>query len=258
MADWPSGYGRRVLAEVDSTNAEAARIARDLTGPEWILALRQTQGRGRRGRPWADPAGNFAATLALRPDGPPKHVALLSFVAALALFDACATVAGQPQAFALKWPNDVLLNGGKLAGILLESSGAGSGVMNLAIGIGVNLHHAPAANTVEAQALRPVSLLEETGTLIEPEAFLDHLAPAFASYAKQLRDYGFAPIRTAWLDRAARLGEVATARTMRDTHTGTFETIDDTGNLVLVTAAGRVAIPAAEIFFEGGGNASGD
>ncbi|MFD1508994.1 biotin--[acetyl-CoA-carboxylase] ligase [Lacimonas salitolerans] len=255
---WPAGYGRRVLAEVDSTNAEAVRIAPTLTGPEWILGLRQTQGRGRRGRPWRDPGGNFAGTLVLRPEGPPGHVALLSFVAALALHDACCAVTGRPQAFELKWPNDVLLNGGKLAGILLESTGVGTGVAHLAIGIGVNLREVPEAATVEPGALRPVALMTETGIAVTPEECLDLLAAAFATRKAQFDADGFAPIREAWLARAARLGEDVIARTLRSTMEGRFETIDDTGNLVLVTAQGRMAIPAADIFFEGGTDASGD
>ena len=123
--DWPAGYGQRVLGEVDSTNAEAARIAGNLDGPEWILGLRQTAGRGRRGRGWADPEGNFAATLVLFPGEPAGRVALRSFVASLALLDAFVAVTGRPDGFALKWPNDVLLNGGKVAGILLEGAGQG-------------------------------------------------------------------------------------------------------------------------------------
>ena len=139
MTDWPEGYGRRVLDEVDSTLNEAARIAPTLAGPEWLLALRQTAARGRRGRAWSNPEGNFSATLALRLEGAPHQAALRSFVAALALFDACVAVTGRPDGFSLKWPNDVLLNGGKLAGILLESAGAAGSVMPLFIGIGVNL-----------------------------------------------------------------------------------------------------------------------
>lgn len=255
---WPEGYVRRVLAEVDSTMAEAQRSAHGRTGPEWILGLRQTQGRGRRGRPWVDPEGNFAATLVLPPLANPGQGAMLSFVAALALYDTCVAVTGRPEAFAIKWPNDVLLNGQKLAGILLESAGGGTGQRFLAIGIGVNLRAAPAVAEVEAQALRPVALLSEAGVSVSPEDFLDLLAPEFARYFRQFSTYGFTPIREAWLARAARVGEVITARTLRQTLTGTFETIDESGNLVLVTAKGRVALPAAEIFFDGGGDASGD
>ena len=164
--DWPAGYGRRVLASVDSTNAEAARIAPGLRGPEWILALAQTAARGRRGRPWINPAGNFAATLVMRPAESPDRVALRSFVAAVALWDTLVAATGRAGAFSLKWPNDVLLNGGKLAGILLESAGAGRSLSHFAIGIGVNLRNAPETTAVEAGMAREdvdrlTSLFEE-------------------------------------------------------------------------------------------------
>ncbi len=249
MSEWPAGYGRRVLAEVDSTLSEAARIAPELAGPEWILALRQTAGRGRRGRAWTDPAGNLAATLVMRPGEPPNQAALRSFVAALAVFDACVEVTGRADGLALKWPNDVLLNGGKLSGILLERAGQGAALSYLAIGIGVNLKSAPDTGQVAPGALRPVSLLSETGALVEPEQFLTALAASFAGHEAQFQAYGFAPVREAWLARAARLGEVVTARTGREEVTGTFDTLDTAGNLVLISARGRVSIPAADVFF---------
>ncbi|WP_299350084.1 biotin--[acetyl-CoA-carboxylase] ligase [uncultured Shimia sp.] len=254
MTDWPVGYGRRVLAEVDSTNSEAARIAPGLSGPEWILGLRQTKGRGRRGRPWSDPTGNFAGTLVLQPKEGPEVVALRSFVAALSLFDAFVGAGVRAEALSLKWPNDVLLNGAKVAGILLESAGfAGGKASHLAIGIGVNLKHAPDPGQLEARAVAPVSLLSETGVNIDAEDFLTLLAAAYARYETQFTTYGFAPIREAWLARAAKLGEVITARTSRDETVGIFETVDLAGNLVLKTSGethgGSVAIPAAEVFF---------
>ena len=134
MAAFPEGYARKVLQSVESTLDEAQRILPNLSGPTWILAHEQTAARGRRGRAWAMPPGNFAATLVL-PEARPEQAALRSFVAALALFDACVSVTGRGQDFSLKWPNDVLLREGKLAGILLESIAPGF----LAIGIGVNL-----------------------------------------------------------------------------------------------------------------------
>ncbi|UYV35955.1 biotin--[acetyl-CoA-carboxylase] ligase [Rhodobacteraceae bacterium D3-12] len=247
MNGWPDGYGRRVLDEVDSTMAVAARVVSELSGPEWILARRQVAARGRRGRAWRDPGGNFAATLVLRRDDPPGQLALRSFVAALALFDACVAVTGRAESFALKWPNDVLLNGGKLAGILLESSGQMGGQTHLFIGIGVNLSHVP--ETVDEGAVPPVSLRQALGVEVTPELFLDQLAAAFAKREAAFQTYGFQPIREAWLSRAARLGEVITARTTKDETTGTFETVDEVGNLVLSTPKGRVAIAAADIFF---------
>ena len=98
-ASFPNGYNKHVLATVDSTNAEAARIAGSLSSPTWILGLKQTAGRGRGGRQWADPQGNFAATLVLFPADPLQTRVLRSFVAAVALFDALVTLTGRAEAF---------------------------------------------------------------------------------------------------------------------------------------------------------------
>lgn len=176
-------------------------------------------------------------------------IALRSFAAALALREACIAVTGMPNVFALKWPNDVLLNGGKLAGILLESAGAGKSASHLAVGIGVNLIAVPDASQLESGATPPVSLLHETGHRVTPEAFLNHLAPAFARWENALTTIGFAPLRAEWLAHAARLGETITARTGSATHVGRFETIDESGALVLNTLTGRMAISAADVFF---------
>ncbi|MDG1069725.1 MAG: biotin--[acetyl-CoA-carboxylase] ligase [Sulfitobacter sp.] len=244
MTVWPSGYGRHVFDTLDSTLSEAARMAPTLSGPAWILAVEQTAARGRRGRAWSTPRGNFAGTLIMRRTGSPADAALRSFVASLALREAFVAVTGQDDAFGLKWPNDVLLKGGKVAGILLESLGE-----HLVIGIGVNLVHAPRPEQVEQGAVTPVSLLGATGVSVAPESFLDALAVAFARLENQYVTYGFAPIRAAWLSHAARIGEVVTARTMRDETVGVFEDVDAAGNLILVTAKGRVAITAADVYF---------
>lgn len=229
--------------------SEAARLAPHLTGPAWITAREQTAGRGRRGRNWHTKPGNFAATLVLRPDGGAAEAALFSFVAALALDEALARVAGPAARLAIKWPNDVLLNGGKVAGILLESLGAGAALSHLAIGIGVNLAHAPEGAALDRDAVPPVSLLGETGARVTPEEFLPFLAQAFARLQAQYETYGFAPIRTAWLARAARIGQTLRARTGTTTQEGVFETIDDSGAMILQTSDGRRAITAAEVFF---------
>ena len=243
VAAWPVGVDRVVLAETDSTSLEAARRAP--ARPTWIMAERQTAARGRRGRSWAMPPGNFAASLVWRPSGDAASHALRSFAASLALHDALTGmgVAG----LSLKWPNDVLLDDGKLAGILLESPAPGL----LILGIGINLIAAPDAAALEPGAVAPISLLSATGLRVTPQAMLDALAPAFATREAQLSTHGFAPIRTDWLRHAARMGETITARTMTDTHTGTFDDVDATGQLVLGTATGPRHIPAADIFFGG-------
>lgn len=219
-------------------------MAPTLRGPAWILAVEQTAARGRRGRAWATPRGNFAGTLIMPRTGPPASAALRSFVASLALREAFVQVTGQTDAFALKWPNDVLLKGGKVAGILLETLGE-----HLVIGIGVNLRHAPTPDQVEQGAVTPVSVLSATGVSVDPEVFFDALASCYARLEDQFTTYGFAPIRTAWLSHAARIGEVVTARTMRDETVGIFEDVDEAGNLILKTAKGRVAITAADVYF---------
>ncbi|HEY9022008.1 MAG TPA: biotin--[acetyl-CoA-carboxylase] ligase [Paracoccaceae bacterium] len=246
-AGWPDGTARIVLAEVDSPLNEAARRIDSLRGPTWIMALNQTAARGRRGRDWRHPAGNFAATLVLPGPLPPATAALRSFVASLALYDAFAAATGRPGSFALKWPNDVLLNGGKVAGMLLETLGPRG--QALSIGIGVNLAQAPGADQVEPGAVRPVSLMSETGVSVSPADFLDLLAPAYARYEAQITTYGFAPIRSAWLDRAARLGAQITARLPAEEVTGRFDTVDEQGQLVLSTPQGPRRIAAADVFF---------
>ncbi|MFD0858408.1 biotin--[acetyl-CoA-carboxylase] ligase [Roseovarius aquimarinus] len=245
---WPEGYARRVLDEVDSTNAEGLRLAKSLAGPTWIFAHRQVAGRGRRGRAWTDPAGNFAASLVLKPAEPPGQAALRSFVAALALHDALSTLVPGAE-LSLKWPNDVLLSGGKLAGILLEGSGSGRVMDHLVIGIGVNLAEAPPG---AEGAVPPVSLRQGTGAEVAPETLLAHLAHAYAARETVFGARGFGPLREAWLARAARLGEEVIARTMRGETRGLFETVDAEGKLVLKTEGGRVAIAAADVFFERG------
>lgn len=247
MATWPPGVGREVHTELDSTNAEALRCAiSGFAGPRWILARRQTAARGRRGRPWATPPGSFAASLLMHSAAGPARAALRSFVAALALYDALLAATGRPDLLALKWPNDVLLGDGKVAGILLETGGR---PMALAVGVGVNLVAAPGVGAVEPDAITPVSLLGAAGVDMTPEVFLDLLAPAFAIWEARLVEEGFAPIRTAWLARAARLGQGIVARLPGREIFGRFETIDETGALVLDTPTGRATLPAAEVFF---------
>lgn len=245
-AGWPQTYDRVILDQVDSTMSEAARRASDILRPTWILAHHQTAGRGRRGRAWENPKGNFAATLLMRPQGSPEQAALRSFVAALALYDCLSTVV-DPAKLSLKWPNDVLLSGGKVAGILLEAMGQGADV--LSIGIGINLATAPAPAQLEARAMAPVALADHTPAKLPPEGVLFELATAFARWEDRFTTYGFEPIRTAWLQQAARLGQPITARTALTETTGTFETVDEGGNLVLRTAKGRVAIAAADVYF---------
>ncbi|MCP5073857.1 MAG: biotin--[acetyl-CoA-carboxylase] ligase [Rhodobacteraceae bacterium] len=258
MQNWPERVDRIVLNSVDSTMAEVRRRAGGLAAPTWVLAHEQTKGTGRRGRVWDTGKGNFSASLLLRPGAEPQALALRSFVAALALFDALVTVTGREDIFALKWPNDVLLRDGKLAGILLETLPEPGGRFALIVGIGVNLKSLPPSQVLEPKAIEAKSLKAETGMEIMPEEFLSALAPAFERLETQMQTYGFEPIRTAWLNRAANLGAVVTVRIGNEEFTGTFETVDETGALVLQAPKGRRCIAAGDVFFgEGTAHAAG-
>lgn len=224
---------------------EAARLAPALTRPTWVAAGLQTAGRGRQGRPWREDApGNLAATLICRPQASPAEAARRSFLAANAVFEALALHVDRTR-LAKKWPNDILLDGGKVAGILLESAGGGDRVDWLSIGIGVNIAHAPAIDA----PFPPVSLVGQGGPRLDPRRLLSEIATNIATQERMLAEFGFARIRRDWLRHAARLGETITARTGQGETTGTFDSIDEEGNLVLITAAGPRIIPAGEVFF---------
>lgn len=246
MLSWPENTGRIILDEVDSTMSEAARRAPELTQPTWIMAYHQTAARGRRGKTWVNPKGNFAATFVFRPKGTAAEAALRSFSAANALFEALALFVDRDR-LSQKWPNDVLLEGGKVAGILLESSGTQAGIDWLAIGFGVNLTTRP--EDVPDAAFPPVCLGDAIDDVPSPDALLALLALNMATEERLFATLGFEPIRTRWLREAARLGEEITARTGKDEVTGVFETVDEAGQLVLRTPKGQVAIPAGDVFF---------
>ena len=245
MVSWPDGVDLITLDHVPSTMSEAASRAASLTKPTWIMARHQTAARGRRGRAWRNPDGNLAATLVLKPEASPQEAALRAFTASLALYSALADHIAAEK-LALKWPNDVLLSGRKVAGILLESAGNAAQVDWLAIGIGVNVASSPDAE--DGVAFPPISLAE-AGCTDTADALLTRLAHQMQHWEMTLLAQGFAPIREAWLARAAKIGETITARTMQDETTGIFETIDEVGQLVLSGPNGQVVIPAGDVFF---------
>lgn len=229
------------LGTIDSTNSEAARRAHaGKFGPVWLQADAQTAGRGRSGRGWVAREGNLYATLLRPSELQPGKAALLSFVACLAVADLLDTLSGSPQRVTLKWPNDPLLDGRKVAGVLLES---GQGW--LAVGIGINLAHYPDETRWPA-----TSVAEATGRDAPmPEAALTSLATAYAHREATFLEEGFAPIRRAWLARAAHLGEQIEARTPKASIFGSFEGIDEDGTLLLATPEGQARIAAADVHF---------
>ncbi|MEL6267146.1 MAG: biotin--[acetyl-CoA-carboxylase] ligase [Pseudomonadota bacterium] len=244
--------GARVLhfAETDSTNAEAARLAAGgAEAPLWVVAGRQTAGRARRGRTWSPTEGALYASLLTRPGATAEGAALASFAAALAVGDLVATLA--PGAgIAFKWPNDVLMEGAKIAGILLESSGRGAAVDWLVIGIGVNLVAAPDAAEIRPGGATPGAIAALGGRRATPGEALAILDAALDRHLDRLAREGFAPIRRDWLARAARLGQTIGAGLATGRLDGVFEDVDLNGAVVLRTPDGaRRVIAAADIYF---------
>lgn len=224
-------------------------MAKNGSGSAWILAKKQTTGKGSRGRKWETGEGNFSASLLLHINEKPQNAVLRSFSAALALADTLEILGINPESISLKWPNDVLVDDQKIAGILLESSGRGQKIDNLIVGIGVNLTTAPPKHVLVPTALPPTSVLAAIKQNVKPEQVLDILAPAFDAYENQMSTHGFEPIRKNWLQRAARLGDEITVQQGDKSLSGAFSDIDTTGALVLTTQTGSHLISAGEIFF---------
>jgi len=235
-----------IYDELDSTNAEARRRAEaGEGGPVWISARRQTAGRGRRGRAWDTGAGNLAATLLFTTDKPPAEAAQVSFIAALAAADLAETCLGSAVA-RLKWPNDLLIHGRKVVGILVESGARPDGRLWMAVGIGVNLAAAP--QDVE----RPATCFADHMTVPPPEPVdaLNVLADAFERWRTAWSQSGFAPIATAWTERAQGLGAPCEARLPNETLVGVAEGLEPDGALRLRLADGALArITAGDVFF---------
>ncbi|HEX5380581.1 MAG TPA: biotin--[acetyl-CoA-carboxylase] ligase [Phenylobacterium sp.] len=231
--------------ELDSTNAEARRRAEaGEGGPVWITALRQTAGRGRRGRSWDTAAGNLAATLLFVTDKPPAEAAQVSFIAALAAADLAETCLG-PGVGRLKWPNDLMIHGRKAAGILVESGSREDGSLWLAVGIGINLAHAP--TDVERPA---AAFAEFMSAPPAPRAALDILAARFEHWRALWAAQGFAPIARAWTERALGLGAPCEARLPNQTYRGIAEGLDLDGALRLRLDDGAILrITAGDVFF---------
>jgi len=234
--------------ELDSTNAEARRRAEaGESGPVWITAGVQTAGRGRRGRAWSTQSGNLAATLLTLTDRSPAEAAQLSFVAAMAASELADTCLGVGVA-QLKWPNDVLIHNRKAVGILVESGTRPDGQLWLAIGIGVNLAHAP------LDVERPATAFAEHMNRAppEPRVALEVLATAFARWEGVWFREGFAPIAVEWTARATGLGRRCEARLPNRMVEGIAEGLDIDGALRLRLDDGALErITAGDVFFGG-------
>jgi len=238
----PPPFRLQFFERIDSTNDEARRAA--LAGaPEFtfFVAREQSAGRGRRGNHWQSLAGNLHCSLLLRPPRSAADAAQLGFAAALAVAEAAENFLPKGAPIGLKWPNDVLLGGKKVSGILLESRAAGDGVDFLVVGIGINL----AAHPTDTPY--PATSLSAWGAEVTPEAALPILAARFLAWYEAWKR-GFASLRAAWLARAAGVGEPIRVRLPGGEIEGWFGGLDAAGRLVLSGPGGQRTIAAGEVF----------
>ncbi|MBQ8106234.1 MAG: biotin--[Afipia sp.] len=245
-------YRVEAFDSIGSTNAEALERARaGERGPLWLVTDLQTAGRGRRQREWISPRGNLAATIVETLDVQPPVAATLGFAAGLSLEAALQTVSmehrmrsGASVQFLLKWPNDVLADDKKLSGILLEAETIG-GDLAVAVGMGTNVISAPEGTPYPATSLAALGITAGAGDLFMA------LSDAWAEF-RGIWDNGrgFGEIRSRWLDRAAGLGEPVSIQSSGTSVEGIFETIDETGCLIIAGHDGkRTPIAAGDVHF---------
>jgi len=241
----PPGFHLLALDAVDSTNDEARRLA-ETGAPDRTLvwAASQSGGRGRHGRQWQSPPGNCYSSLLLRPAVPPAAAAQISFVTALALAEAVTLLLPAGRKVSCKWPNDVLVDGAKISGILLESRMTRPGRVDwLIVGAGINVAHHPAESDY------PVTSLHAAGGSATVEQTLATYVARLETWLGRWHRDGFAAVRQAWLDRADGLGQAVRVRLPDRTLNGVFEALDESGALVLLDSDGsRRAIAAGDVY----------
>ena len=232
----PDGWTLVALHSVGSTNDEAAHLA-DAGAPEGtvVWSREQSGGRGRRGRVWASPVGNLYTSTILRPDCAAPRAAELGFAAALAVAD----IVPAGRAVRVKWPNDVLVDGGKIAGILLESAIGQTGqVQHVVAGIGVNVGFAPELPEMRYRG-------SALGGSVETA--LEKLTAALAARLAEWRRDGFETVRAAWLAKAGPLGAEVDVKLGDGLVRGRFAGLDREGALLLDTASGPRKIVSGEL-----------
>ncbi len=243
----PAGFTLRALDEIDSTNAEAKRqAATGAPSGTLIVAREQSGGRGRHGRPWQSPPGNVYASLLLRPDCRAQEAAQLSFVAALAVADTVAALLPARRHIQLKWPNDVLVGGRKISGVLLECApGAGTRLDWVVVGCGINVASHPELDDGAATSLRAEGARDATVT-----AVLQTFAHGFVAWMARWEGEGFGPVRSAWLASALGLGRPIEVRLPNETLRGVFRALDAGGALELaLEGGGQRLVTGGEVYF---------
>ena len=267
-----------VFDEIDSTSSEAMRTAkRGIVDSNYaVLAKSQTKARGRSGKNWQSRVGNLHVSLLIKPDKELELLPQLSFVTALAVYESIASlchsysslchsrvggnpfllkifldsrlrgndIRGEDDIIQLKWPNDVLVNGRKIAGILLESVKVENNYY-LIIGIGINITYHP--DNIDQPT---TSLISENLPSIEPQALLEKLIENFEKYYQIWHNNGFSFIRESWLKHAYKLHENISVKYQNDIVTGLFKDIDSTGRIILQLPSKKIiSFSTAELFF---------
>lgn len=236
----PDGYVLHRFDSIDGTNAEALRAG----APPGNVYTARTQfaGRGRQGRDWVSPEGNLYATLCTMPPAG-RNPAQLAFVAGLAVLDAVSDEAADTS-LSLKWPNDVLAVGRKVAGVLIEAGDAG-----YAVGVGINIIASPPDDAVRHPA---TNLRECAGITPHPDALLARVCRHFNTWNARWTADGFEPLRAVWLASAHRMGDTIAASVGEDRIEGRFQGLDADGALILQDVGGvDHVITAGDVFFPG-------
>lgn len=236
------------LGDVESTNLECLKRAREGdSGCLWITADRQLSGRARRGRHWVSEPGNLYASLLLIDPAPIAALGSLPLVSAVATHAAiCHALPRGAARPVLKWPNDVLIDGAKVSGILLESEYLKDGRQAVVIGCGINVVHAP------DHAMYPTATLRAAGSLVSPQELFAYLNREMAGWLETWnRGKGIQAVREAWLTKAAGVGQHITVNLPDGSISGLFREIDMAGCLVMVDDFGKIrTIAAGDVFFD--------
>lgn len=246
----PDGFTLVAYDHIESTNEEAKRLALD-NAPHGTIVLARSQeaGRGRRGREWVSKPGNLFCSFIVRPDCPLSEAAQLSFVMAISVANALVKLLSENGAAPIvqcKWPNDILIDGKKVAGILLETAtGSQSKLEGIVAGVGINLQHFPAETKFPA-----TSLSEQGAPSMTVSAVLEIVCDLFDKWYAIWRTEGFQTIRLAWLDKAYGLGTPVSAQLASETVSGLFETLDPQGAMILADNGTRRHIAAGDVYFE--------
>ena len=232
------------LDSVGSTNEEAVRLASEgaPTGT-LVWAKSQFKGKGRRGREWISPSGNLYLSLLLRPKLLLTQASQLSFVAAIAVFDTLCFMLPQTAKINMKWPNDILVDGKKIAGILLESSACGDTLDWLVVGVGVNVATSP-----DKVSFPTTSLHESGNPHTSAEGVLEQFTVNFKRVMEEWSKEGFSPVRKRWLKFAWCLGEKIEVKTEQELFQGSFTGLDETGAMILEISEGeKLTLTAADV-----------